>query len=181
MKYKTKKKMVKKQSGGICPACLIPIALGAVGMGSVVVGLSKKSKSKKSKSKKSKSKKGGQRIKKGGSPPKKTKRKSLKGRLTRHRKPTPPPPPSPPRTVYEWLFGKGPKPPTPPHKHKPPSLSKKNSKEMKKDPNYNKLSKAIAREMEIPTAQGKFVYKQNSKEKQRHDTKTKNLYNALYQ
>ena len=148
--------MTKKQIGGLCPPCLIPIALGALGMGSVGYGLSNKSKSKltKSKSKLTKSKKGGKRIKKGGTPPKKTKRKSLKGRLTRHRKPTPPKPPTPP---------------------------KKNSKEMKKDPNYRKLSKVIAREMDIPTSHGKFVYKQNSNEKKRHDIKTKNLYNSLYQ
>ena len=179
--------MKTKQTGGLCPACLLPIAFGVVGMGSVGYGLSKKSKSKLTKSKskltksKSKSKKsGGGMIKniKGGTPPKKTKRKSMKGRLTRHIEPTP----SPPRSIYEWLFGRGPKPPTkPPTPPKPMSLSKKNSKEMKKDPNYNKLSKVIAREMKIPTSHGKFVYKQNSKEKQRHDTKTKNLYNALYQ
>jgi len=176
--------MTKKQIGGLCPPCLIPIALGALGMGSVGYGLSNKSKSKltKSKSKLTKSKKGGKRIKKGGTPPKKTKRKSLKGRLTRHRKPTPPKqptPPSPPRSIYEWLFGRGPKPPTKPPT--PPTPPKKNSKEMKKDPNYRKLSKVIAREMDIPTSHGKFVYKQNSNEKKRHDIKTKNLYNSLYQ
>jgi hypothetical protein len=169
--------MNTKQQGGICPVCILPLAVGAVGVGSVGYGLSKtksKTKSKsKSKSKLTKSKKGGKKIK-GGTSPKKSKRKSMKGRLIRHRKSTPPPPPSPPRSIYEWLFGRGPKPPTP----SPPN---KNSKDINKDPNYEKLSKVIAREMKIPTAHGEFVYKQNSKEKQRHHTKTKNLYNALYQ
>jgi len=167
-----------KQKGGMCPVCLLPLAVGAAGVGSIGYGLSTKSKSKKTKSKskltKSKSKKGGKRIIKGGSPPKKTKRKRMKGRLTRHRKPTPPTPPSPPKTLYEMIFGKAPKPPK-------PSPPKKNSKEMKKDPNYKKLSKIIAKEMKIPISQGNYVYKQNSNEQKRHDTKTQNLYNALYQ
>jgi hypothetical protein len=169
-----------KQKGGMCPVCLLPLAIGAAGVGSIGYGLSTKSKSKSksksklTKSKLTKSKKGGKRIIKGGSPPKKTKKKSMKGRLTRHRKPTPP---SPPKTLYEMIFGKAPKQPKP----LKPSPPKKTIKEMKKDPNYKKLSKIIAKEMKIPISEGNFVYKQNSNEKKRHDTKTTNLYNALYE
>ena len=40
-----------KQKGGMCPVCLLPLAVGAAGVGSIGYGLSTKSKSKKTKSK----------------------------------------------------------------------------------------------------------------------------------
>jgi len=54
---KNKKLSLKKQLGGVCLPCAMPLVVGAVGVGAVGYGMSKKKKSKKKKSKKKKSKK----------------------------------------------------------------------------------------------------------------------------
>lgn len=133
----------------------------------------------------------------GGTPSKtkKTKKKSMKGRLTKHQMKTPPPPPSPPKgilqTLSNMLFG----PPPPPSSTKSPSPKKKSEKKtlkaptppkklktpesMKKNPNYKKLQDIIAKELNIVKRNGKYLYVSN-KEESNHNKKTKNLYKSLY-
>ena len=123
----------------------------------------------------------------GGSPLKKTKKKSLKGRLTRHRKKTPsPPPPTLFQNLTTFLFGPPSKPPSPPKskskktfKVPTPPKKLKTPESMKKNPNYKKLQDIIAKELNIVKRNGKYLYV-NKKEESNHNKKTKNLYKSLY-